>query len=98
MFSIPMQMMLVAVAGWVNREQLAIIDYLKEENRVLRELHGKRRLRFTDDQRRRLAVKGKAVWVQYSAQSQIALCQELGFAGDGSSVARIWHACDGLRR
>ena len=56
-----MQMMLVAVAGWVNREQLAIIVYLKEENRVLRELHGKRRLRFTDDQRRRLAVKGKAL-------------------------------------
>ena len=38
------------------------------------------------------------VWVQYSAQLQIALCQELGFAGDGSFVARIWHACDGLRR
>ncbi len=54
-------MMLVAVAGWVNREQLAIIDYLTEENRVLRELHGKRRLRFTDDQRRRLAVKGKTL-------------------------------------
>ncbi len=54
-------MMLVAVASWVNRGQLAIIDYLKEENRVLRELHGKRRLRFTDHQRRRLAVKGKAL-------------------------------------
>ena len=61
MFSIPLQMMLVAVAGWVNREQLAIIDYLMEQNRVLRELHGKRRLRLTDDQRRRLAVKGKAL-------------------------------------
>ncbi len=61
MFSIPLQMMLVAVAGWVNREQLVIVDYLKEENRVLRELHGKRRLRFTDDQRRRLAVKGKTL-------------------------------------
>lgn len=57
----PLQMMLVAVAGWLNREQLAIIDYLKEENRVLRELYGKRRLRFTDDQRRRLAVKGKTL-------------------------------------
>ncbi|MCH8343984.1 MAG: hypothetical protein IH983_08345 [Planctomycetes bacterium] len=39
-----------------------------------------------------------AVWVQYSAQLQIALCQELGYAGEGSFVARIWHACDGLRR
>jgi len=28
------------------------IPYLKEENRVLRELHGRKRLRFSDDQRR----------------------------------------------
>ena len=38
-----------------------MIEYLREENRVLRELHGKKRLRFTDKQRRRLAVKGKAL-------------------------------------
>ncbi len=60
MFSTPCQMMLVAQAGWVN-EQLAVIEYLKEENRVLREQVGRRRLRFTDDQRRRLAAKGKAL-------------------------------------
>ena len=56
-----LQMLLVIVAGWVNRQQLAVIDYLREENRVLRELHGKRRLRFTNDQRRRLAAKGKVL-------------------------------------
>jgi len=61
MLSIPMQMMLVALAGWVNESQLAVIEYLKEEIRVLRELQGKRRIRFTDDQRRRLAAKGKAL-------------------------------------
>ncbi len=61
MLSIHMQMMLVALAGWVNESQLAVIEYLKEEIRVLRELQGKRRLRFTDDQRRRLAAKGKAL-------------------------------------
>jgi len=54
-------MLLLMLAGWINRHQLAVIDYLKEENRVLRELHGKRRLRFTDDQRRRLAAKGKVL-------------------------------------
>ena len=48
-------MMLAAVTGWVNREQRAIIDYLKEENRVLRELNGEKRLRFTNDQRRKKA-------------------------------------------
>jgi hypothetical protein len=33
----------------VNRRQLAVIDYLKEENRILREHLAGRRLRFTDD-------------------------------------------------
>ena len=49
MFQIPMQMLFVAIAGWVNREQQAIIDYLKEENHIFREPHGKKRLRFNDD-------------------------------------------------
>ena len=49
-------------AGWVNRRQREIVEYLqKEENRVLREQLGDRRLRFTDDQRRRLAAKGRAL-------------------------------------
>ena len=43
--------------AWVNSGQLEVIDFLREENRVLREQLGGRRLRFTDDQRRRLAVK-----------------------------------------
>ncbi len=48
-------------AGWVNRRQLDVIDYIKEEDRVLREQLGSGRLRFTDDQRRRFAVKGRAL-------------------------------------
>jgi len=35
----------------VNRHQLEVIAYLREENRVLREHLGGRRLRFTDPQR-----------------------------------------------
>jgi transposase-like protein len=45
----------------MNRKQQHAIDYLREENRVLREQLGTRRLRFTDDQRRRLAAKAKLV-------------------------------------
>ena len=43
----------------MNRRQLDAIEYLLEENRVLREHLGGGRLRFTDAQRRRLAEKGK---------------------------------------
>ena len=45
----------------MNQQQQHAIDYLREENRVLREQLDGRRLRFTDDQRRRLAAKAKLV-------------------------------------
>lgn len=54
----PFRVLLLAVSGWVHREQQAVIEYLVEENRVLREQLGNRRLRLTDEQRRRLAAKG----------------------------------------
>src|SRR5690242_16005110 len=57
----PFQFIVIAVAGWMNQRQQNVIEYLREENRVLREQLGDRRLRFTDDQRRRLAVRGKAL-------------------------------------
>jgi putative transposase len=45
----------------MNQRQLQVIDYLREENRVLREQLGGRRLRLNDDQRRRLAAKAKGL-------------------------------------
>ena len=56
----PGHVLLFALAGWMNRQQQTAIDYLREENRILREQLGGRRLRFTDDQRRRLAAKAGA--------------------------------------
>jgi len=55
----PLQVLLLACSGWVNREQQRTIEYLVEENRVLKEQFKGRKLRITDDQRRRLAAKGK---------------------------------------
>jgi hypothetical protein len=55
------QILVVALAGWLNRQQQDVVEYLQEENRVLREHLKGKRLRFTDDQRRRLASKGKAL-------------------------------------
>jgi hypothetical protein len=57
----PFRFVLIAVAGWMNQRQLQMIEYLREENRVLREQLGERRLRLTDDQRRRLAVRAKGL-------------------------------------
>ena len=51
------QFVVIVLAGWMNQRQQNVIEYLREENRVVREQLGERRLRFTDDQRRRLAVR-----------------------------------------
>ena len=40
----PFRFLLVAVSGWMNQRQLEVIDYLREESRVLREQLGGRRL------------------------------------------------------
>ncbi len=57
--SYPWQLLVIALTGWINRQQQSIIEYLKTENRILKEQLGGKRTRFIDDQRRRLAVKGK---------------------------------------
>jgi hypothetical protein len=48
-----------ALSGWMHREQEAIVAYQQEEIRALREMLGGKRLRFTDAQRRRLALKAR---------------------------------------
>src|SRR5918996_4516234 len=57
----PFRFLLISIAGWMNQRQLHMIEYLREENRVLREQLGGRRLRLNDDQRRRLAAKAKGL-------------------------------------
>jgi putative transposase len=51
-----LQMLIVMVAGWVQRHQQQVISYLIEENRVLKAQLGGRSLRLSDTERRRLAA------------------------------------------
>jgi hypothetical protein len=48
--------MMVALAGWMNREQQNVIALLTEENRILREKLGHIRSGLNDAQRCRLAM------------------------------------------
>jgi transposase InsO family protein len=59
--AIHLQLLLATFAGWATRQQAQVVSYLIEENRVLKEqlVARGRSLRLTDDQRRRLAAKGK---------------------------------------
>ncbi len=56
-----LQMVLAVVTGWLDRQEREVLRYLIEENRVLRRQLGGRRLRLTDDERRRLAARAYRV-------------------------------------
>jgi transposase InsO family protein len=64
----PFSFLVISIAGWINQRQLQLIEYLVEENRVLREQIGNRRMRLTDDQRRRLAARAKKLSRKVLAQ------------------------------
>ena len=49
------------LTGWLDRREREAIAYLIEENRLLRRQLGGRRLRLTDDDRRRLAARAYRV-------------------------------------
>jgi hypothetical protein len=49
------------IAGWMNRKQQSMIDYLVEENGVLKAQLQGQRPKLTNEIRRRLAIKGKAI-------------------------------------
>ena len=59
----PTTMLLTMLAGWMNRQQQEVIEYLKAENSILKEellkATGKKRIFLNDSQRRRLAILGK---------------------------------------
>ncbi|MGH8248933.1 MAG: integrase core domain-containing protein, partial [Gammaproteobacteria bacterium] len=78
----PFRFVLIAVAGWMNQRQLHAMDYLREENRVLREQLGDRRLRLTDDQRRRLAARAKGLGRKLLAEVATLVTPE---------TLRAWH-------
>jgi hypothetical protein len=57
----PWEFLLITLSGWMNRHQQRVIDYLIEENRILKRKFCGKRIRCTDNERRRLAVKAKAL-------------------------------------
>ena len=47
---------MVALAGWMDRQQQDVIAYLRMENRILREKLGHKRIILNESQKRRLAM------------------------------------------
>jgi putative transposase len=57
----PWQLLLAILSGWIHHRQQQIIEFQNAEILSLMESQGKKRILLTNDQRRLLAVKGKAL-------------------------------------
>jgi hypothetical protein len=84
----PCSFIVVSMSGWLNQKQQQVIDYLVEENRVLPEQIGCRRLRFNDDQRRRLAAKAKKLGRTILAQVATIVTPQTLLAGHRKLIAQ----------
>ncbi|MEO7034666.1 MAG: hypothetical protein ABI548_12225 [Polyangiaceae bacterium] len=75
MLPVPAQFIIAMGAYAINERMARRVEYLQEEVRVLKEAlagaTGKKRINFTADQRRRLAIKGKAL----TPEEREACCQ-----------------------
>src|SRR5262245_5518918 len=93
----PLQFVLVARAGWITQQQ-GVIDYLQEENRVLCEQIGDRRLRFTDHQRRRLAAKARTLGRRLLREIATIVTPDTLLASHRTLIAKHYDGSGGCRR
>ena len=86
----PFHLLVITLAGWLNRHQQAVIDYLIEENRVLKEQLEGQRLRFTDEQRMRLAVKAKILGRRLLDEIETLVTPDTLLAWHRKLIAQKW--------
>jgi hypothetical protein len=87
----PLSFLLMVVSGWVQRHQLAVIEFLQAENRLLKEKLGGKRLRFTDAERALLARKAKAVGRRALLELDTLVSPDTLLRGYRRLVAQKWN-------
>jgi putative transposase len=87
---LPFQLVLLMFAGWVNRHQLEVIEYLQEENRVLKERLSGRGLRFTHAERCRLARKAQSLGRKVLNELETLITPDTLLRWYRELVARKW--------
>ena len=83
-------MLLLVLTSWLERREREAIAYLIEEHRLLRRQLGGRRLRFTDDERRRLAVRAHRLGRQALRDIATIVTPDTLFRWHRQLVARKW--------
>ena len=87
----PLQYLIATLALWLNRQQQEVIDYLKEENRLLKAKLADRKLHFTDAERRRLAVRAKVIGRKVLSQLETLVTPDTLLRWHRELVAQKWN-------
>jgi putative transposase len=87
----PLQYLIAALALWLNRQQQDVIDYLKEENQLLKAKLGDRKIQFTDAERRRLAIRAKALGRKLLSQLDTLVTPDTLLRWHRQLVAQKWN-------
>jgi putative transposase len=90
----PWHVFLLGISGWVNGRQQYTIEYLITENQILREKLGKKRILLDDDQRRRLAVKGKLLGRKLLSENATIVTPDTILRWHRRLVAEKWDYSD----
>src|SRR5687768_6143878 len=83
-------MLLLVLTGWLERRERQALAYLIEENRLPRRQLGGRRLRFSDDDRRRLAVRAFRVGRQALREIATIVTPDTLLRWHRQFIARKW--------
>jgi len=75
------------VAGWVNRHQQAVIEYLTEERQILIEQLGGKQKAFNNSQRIRLTQKAKKLGRRESTYTALKMAIPRSLSSSGSPVS-----------
>src|SRR6267154_508462 len=84
-------LLLMMFSGWVNRRQVDVLEYLKEENRILKERLGGRRIQFTDAERSRLARKAYALGRRVLNELETLVTPDTLMRWYRNLIARKWN-------
>ena len=84
------QLVVASLLGWLQREQSEAIGYLREENRILKPQLGNRRLRLTDDERRRVANVGARLGRRRLMQMATVVTPDTILRWHRRLIARKW--------
>lgn len=87
----PLQYLIATLGLWLNRQQQDVVDYLKEENQLLKAKLGGRKIQFTDAERCRLAIRAKALGRKFLSQLDTLVTPDTLLRWHRQLVAQKWN-------